>query len=251
LSGSCCKTTSTCALREEQALPAGGEARRVEGRGRIERGHERMLATVFGTVTVRRLAYRAPGRPNVCPADAALSLPAGRHSHGLRRLAVCEAVRGSYDTAKAAIDRRCGRVAGKRQLEQPVQAAADIDGFYARRVPVPCTREVLLVLSADGKGIVMRPEGLRPASGGLAGLLSDHPYARSLGRFGRTVTLRYRALLSELDASPADTHGQIVAAMISGDIAPLEAWLDARHGPGSFARMFRAPSFVGEPELVR
>src|SRR5260370_33623915 len=29
---------------------------------------------------------------------------------------------------------------------------------------MPCTAEVLLVLSADGKGIVMRPEGLRPAT---------------------------------------------------------------------------------------
>jgi hypothetical protein len=89
------------------------------------------------------------------------------------------------------------------------------------------------------------------ADGIGAALLSDHPYARSLGRFGSAVTLRYRALLGELDASAADAHGQIVAAMISGDLVPLEAWLDARHGAGSFARMFRAPSFVGEPELVR
>ncbi len=29
-----------------------------------------------------------------------------------------------------------------------------------------------------------------------------------------------------------------------------EPWLDARHGPGSFARMFRAPSSGAEPELV-
>lgn len=36
--------------REEQALPAKGEARRVEGRGRIEASHERRLATVFGPV---------------------------------------------------------------------------------------------------------------------------------------------------------------------------------------------------------
>ena len=49
------------AIREEQALPAGGEARQVAGRGRVERGHERKLATVFGPVTVRRLAFRAPG----------------------------------------------------------------------------------------------------------------------------------------------------------------------------------------------
>lgn len=84
-----------------------------------------------------------------------------------------------------------------------------------------------------------------------AALLLDHPYARSLGRFGSTVTLRYRALLSKLDANPADAHSQIVAAMISGDLAPLETWLDARHGPGSFARMFRAPTPGTEPELVR
>src|SRR5260221_13930800 len=68
------------AAAEEQALPAEGEARRVAGRGRVERGHERGLATVFGPVTVRRLAFRAPGRVNVYPADAALSLPRGRHS---------------------------------------------------------------------------------------------------------------------------------------------------------------------------
>jgi hypothetical protein len=82
-------------------------------------------------------------------------------------------------------------------------------------------------------------------------LLSSHPYARSLGRFGRTVTLRYRALLDELDASPGDAHGQIVAAMISGDLATLEAWLDARHGPGSFARRFRALSPGAKPDRVR
>jgi hypothetical protein len=88
--------------------------------------------------------------------------------------------------------------------------------------------------------------------GGMeAALLLDHPYARSMGRFGRTVTLRYRALLSELGVSPADAHSQIVAAMISGDLAPLEAWLDARHGPGSFTRMFRAPTSGAEPGLVR
>jgi hypothetical protein len=45
-------------------------------------------------------------------------------------------------------------VAGKRQLEELVRAAAvDIDGFYAQRVPVPRTSEVLLVLSADSKVI--------------------------------------------------------------------------------------------------
>ena len=93
--------------------------------------------------------------------------------------------------------------------------------------------------------------GTITADGAEATLLLDHPYARSLARFARTVTFRYRALLSEFGASPADAHSQITAAMISGELAPLEAWLDARHGVGSFARMFRAPAFAGEPGLVR
>lgn len=150
------------ALREEQALATAGHAVSVAGRHRVERGHERRLATVVGAVTVRRLAFRAPGRVNVYPADAALSLPKQRHSLGLRRLAVTEAVRGSYDAAKAAIERRCGAVAGKRQLEGLVRAAAvDVAAFYSARTPMPSTREVLLVISADAKGIVMRPDSLR------------------------------------------------------------------------------------------
>jgi hypothetical protein len=85
-----------------------------------------------------------------------------------------------------------------------------------------------------------------------AALSSDQPYARSLGRFARTVTLRYRALLDDLGPDQGDAHGQFTAAMVSGDTAPLEAWLDARHGPGSFARLFRSPSFgAGEMLLSR
>jgi hypothetical protein len=47
-------------------------------------------------------------------------------------------------------------------------AARDIDAFYAMSTPVPCTAEVLLVLSADGRGMVMRPGGLGPATRGAA-----------------------------------------------------------------------------------
>ncbi|WP_405138476.1 hypothetical protein [Nocardia sp. NBC_01388] len=41
---------------------------------------------------MRRTALRAPGERNIYPADSVLSLPRGRHSHGLRRQAVLEAV---------------------------------------------------------------------------------------------------------------------------------------------------------------
>ena len=66
-------------------------------RGRVETGHVRALETVFGTVSIERLAYRAPEVGNLHPADAALNLPVERHSHGLRKLAALEAARGSFD----------------------------------------------------------------------------------------------------------------------------------------------------------
>ena len=50
-------------------------------RTRAEKGHGRQLATVFGQVTVTRIAYRAPGSPSVHPLDAALNLPGeGNHT---------------------------------------------------------------------------------------------------------------------------------------------------------------------------
>jgi len=131
----------------------------------VEAGHHRQLATLFGIVRVTRCAWRRPGAPNLCPADAALSLPACRSSHAVTRLAALEAARGSFEAAPAAITRRCGPVIGKRQAGQAVVSfAADIGAFYAARIPQPCTAATLLVISADAKGIVMRPGALRPAT---------------------------------------------------------------------------------------
>lgn len=141
----------------KQITDADGVAHR-----RIERDHERLLATVFGTVTVTRIAYRAPSASNLHPLDAALNLPAERASHGLRRLSALEAVRGSFDDAQAAIARASGTWIGKRQIEQlTVRTAADVERFYRAADPVPCTADTPLVVSVDGKGIVMRPEALR------------------------------------------------------------------------------------------
>ena len=112
-----------------------------------------------------RLAYRRRGHANLYPADAALNLPVEKHSHGLRQLAALEAARGSYDDTAEAIERATGVRLGKRQAEQLVgRAAVDVEDFYARRRPQPGAGRDVLVLSADGKGIVMRPDALRPAT---------------------------------------------------------------------------------------
>lgn len=157
------------ALREENAVQTGAYPVVVGPEGRTrpwrETGHCRQLACTFGLVRVRRVAHRGPGMSNVHPADQTLSLPAGRHSMGLRRLAVTEAVRGSFGQAAAAVERHCGKVIGKRRLEELVrEAAVDAGAFYQVHVPVPCTRDMPLVIQADGKGVIMRPEALREAT---------------------------------------------------------------------------------------
>ena len=172
------------AVREERLDEVVGD----EGvaRGRVESGHRRALETVFGTVTVERLAYRAPGVGNLHPADAALNLPVERHSHGLRKLTALEAARGSFQDATDAVLRQTGQLLGKRQVEELASLAAmDFEDFYETRRPARSKPGELLVLSCDGKGIVMRSDALRtraparpragPAKPSLSG---DHRHGR-------------------------------------------------------------------------
>ena len=146
----------------------------VDGDGVVRTGAEtgrgRGLATVFGTVQVRRIAYREPGHADLHPADAKLNLPAEKHSHGLRLLAATESARGSFDDAAQAIERVTGQRLGKRQVQQLAgRAAVDFDRFYADRSRQPGRAGDLLVLSCDGKGIVMVPDALRKATAKAAG----------------------------------------------------------------------------------
>jgi hypothetical protein len=147
-------------VRLPEVVGADGAARRY-----AEAGHSRPLATVFGEVTVKRLAYRRKGEANLHPADAALNLPTERHSHGLRRLAAIESSRGSFEEATGAIERGTGARVAKRQVEElAARSAADVDVFYAGVERDAADRADVLVISADGKGIVMRPGSLRPAT---------------------------------------------------------------------------------------
>jgi hypothetical protein len=236
------------AAREEQAArgrhPA---ATGTDGitRTRLETGHHRQLATLFGTVRVARCAWRTPGAPNWCPADAALSLPAGRHSRSLARLAAIEAARGSFDAAHAAISRRCGPVIGKRQLEQAVTgAAAGIPAFYAARIPEPCRSSTLLVLSADCKGIVMRPGALRAATAKAAARLGKMRTRLASGE--KPARKRMAALVTVYDAEPARRRPHDVIAPPGGRHGTREL----RPGPEALAKWLAGPVRGDPAEMI-
>ena len=126
------------------------------------------LRSVVGDVTVRRTNYSARGTSSLAPLEAALNLPASEQSFGVQRRVAAEIARGSYEEAVGALSRQAGIDLAKRQAEDIARdAAVDFDAFYAQKDPAsqaqPETSDKqLTVLTTDGKGIVMRPEALRP-----------------------------------------------------------------------------------------
>jgi hypothetical protein len=201
------------AVREQRLESVVGEDEVT--RGRVEHDHRRVLGTVFGKVTVTRMAYRTPGHGNLHPADAALNLPVERHSHGLRKLAAVEAARGSFQDAVCGIELACGQQLGKRQVEELAQiAAVDFEDFYENRRPARSEPGDLLVISADGKGIVMRPDALRPkAALARAQQGPKHPQTR-LASAEKSNYKRMAEIGAVYDATPAP---RMAADIIASD----------------------------------
>ena len=172
-------------------------------RTRIEAGRTRKLLTVLGEVVVERLAYREDCESDLHPADATLNLPREKHSHGLRRLAAIESSRGSFSSAVDAIERTTGTRVGKRQVEELTRrAASDVDNFYATRKPRPSPKSDVVVLSADGKGVVMRPDALRESTAHAAAT-SENKLTTRLSRGEKRNRKRMAEVGAVYDITPA------------------------------------------------
>ena len=131
------------------------------------RDSDRQLETLFGTVTVGRLEYGARGHTSLHPMDAKLNLPDGLFSHEVSRRVAEAIAQGPYEAAIESVDSTSGAHIARRQAERLViKAAVDFDAFYAMRAAtVPMgSRESILVITVDGKGIVMRQEDLREST---------------------------------------------------------------------------------------
>ena len=154
-------------LEENLRLRAQLERRtEVVGADDVTRGYprdsERHLETVLGRVPVQRLAYQAPGAADLHPMDAALNLPREMFSHGVRRYVARKAANCSFDEVVDELREMTGASIAKRQVEELViRAAQDFDAFYEQRAAARDPKDDLLIISTDGKGIVMRHEDLR------------------------------------------------------------------------------------------
>ncbi len=140
--------------------------------------HERSVESIFGTVEVTRTGYRAEGTASLHPLDGALNLPPEKYSLEVRRRAAIEASKSSFDEGVKALEMYTGAHVPKRQFEELVKRAAqDFDAFYAQRqtaLPAVALATAgadavrptgsILVLTVDGKGVVMLPEDLREST---------------------------------------------------------------------------------------
>lgn len=138
----------------------------VKGSDGVVRSHRRLgsrsLMSMFGEVNVSLIRYGGRGATSLAPLDAELNLPVELYSHGVRKRVAEEVAKNSYDDAVDSVSLTTGASLPKRQVEElAMRASTDFEAFYRRREVVSEEEGDLVVLSVDGKGVVMRTEDLR------------------------------------------------------------------------------------------
>jgi hypothetical protein len=195
-------------------------------RTRAERGHRATVVTTLGAVSVRRIGYRAGARgvPSLFPRDAVLNLPPCGYSWQLQRLAEMASRSGSYEQARELVLAATGVSIGKRQVEQiTARAASDAERFYQdpgrprdreQRARAGEGREGLppLAISADGKGVAMRPEARRGTATAPGKRARNFEHRRGTGEKGGHKRMAETGCVFDVQvpAGPARTPGQVM-----------------------------------------
>lgn len=133
------------------------------------RARGRQLETKHGRMMVRRHGLKLSREPRArFPLDEKLSLPPELYALSLREDVALAAIEASFDRSVERVDRATAGHVPKRQAEEEVvRAAVDFEAFYATREPPAndtLSPRALQVMSADSKGVTMRPEALREAT---------------------------------------------------------------------------------------
>lgn len=145
----------------------------VDGIDGIIRTHkrigERQIKSIFGAIECDRLGYGTRGVESLFPKDSHLNLPENSHSYELQRRVALEVIKGSFDDAVESIAETTGQLIHKQQIEHlAVSVSNDFDAFYQTNLSEEKLEKAkdapLLILTTDGKGIVMHKDDLRPAT---------------------------------------------------------------------------------------
>lgn len=125
-------------------------------------GCTRQLNCIFGTVEVRRKGYSDNGKGSLFVQDAELNLSKDCYSDGLRMKSAQSVCDLSFEKSTENILKSTASFVPKRQMENIIRhMSQDFDAFYGTREITDKNESGTLVLTCDGKGIVMRQSDLR------------------------------------------------------------------------------------------
>ena len=188
----------------EGMMGSDGAHRRVNSR--------RQLSTIFGEVTVTHFGYSTKqlGVGALYPEDGKLNLAPDQYSDGLRQRIAQEASKVSFAETSQSISKTTGAKVGKRQCEEvAVKVSQDFDEFYAQRQKnQPELTQDLLVLSSDGKGIVMHASDLREATAKAAQKKASKPAKARLGPGEKFQSKRMATVASVYSTPRFERHAK-------------------------------------------
>jgi hypothetical protein len=139
----------------------GHAGKRADGQRLTEqRLRERRYVSIFGQVQIHRLAYGAAGARSIVPLDKQLNLPQRSYSYELQKRVTRQGALGPFAAARETVAEWSGVDVPKRKVEVlAMDAAQDVEAFYAHQTPSPGTPTgPILVCAADGKGVPIRKE---------------------------------------------------------------------------------------------
>lgn len=190
------------------------------GNDEVVRTHRRIrsmnLKTVFGEIQVERQIYSKPDVDSLAPKEAMLNLPVQSYSHELQQRLARELAKGSYGEAIESVKIQTGVDIPRRQAETIVRtAAADFQAFYEERrlqaVRLVAKQNEFMILTTDGKGIVMLKQDLREATRKRAEE-SSHKLKTRLSKGEKKNAKRMAQVASVYSIEPNErTPGEVAA----------------------------------------
>lgn len=196
----------------------------VDAKGRtrvtVEKDQKHARVSIFGPVGTSRMAYRHHRDSNLYPQDAELNWSTEHsYSAGVARRVSSTAALLPFGQTAEQVNTNLPINIGKRQVEElAVSTAVDFEAFYAARLPAERDKGVGLLITADGSGLKMRPEALRPATAKAAAKRAaaangwpDDPHQR------RKSTKRSAELVCVADIPPVARTADDICAALFGE----------------------------------
>lgn len=167
---------------ERLKLDDGRELRRLKAL------HKREYFSIFGEFELFRTAYGTREKQKIewAPLDAQLSLPESKFSYLLQNWDQELAVNEPYAKVSDVIQKIFGFKQSVNSLERTNRKMSESAEAYWDQLPAPATEEqgALMVVQADGKGVVIRSEsdGSEPAQGTSCKTVEKHQAKEKNGK---------------------------------------------------------------------